>query len=340
MKKIYAYLFSILLFSAFLYASFLQIPQIPESTLLKAAAFGAMPEQSPHKIKSFFMVGISDTVLSPETIRFISENNIGGILLLSRNIKSKNQLQKLTRDIHAVRSDIIIAVDQEGGEISRILFSGNDLTPQKDIKTETDAYLVARRRAEKLRFYGIDMDFSPVADYITNPDSFLYERTFRANPDEIAVLAGAMIRGYEDGGIIPVLKHFPGHTDFSTDTHNGIVRIKISKELLSESILPFKKIIERTPPPAIMVGGTTYESFEENPAALSKTIVRNLLRDELGFKGMIISDDLEMDAFSNFSPKERAIRALEAGCTVVIFSQTKTTQDELERIIRESLQEV
>jgi beta-N-acetylhexosaminidase len=279
------------------------------------------------------MIGIPDTTLSPETNSFISKHAIGGILLLGRNVQSPEQLKKLTADIHAINPDIIVAVDQEGGGISRIRFSGSELTAQKNMENETDAYIIARRRAEELRSYGIDMNFSPVADFITDPDSFLYNRTFQKDPEEIAVLAGAMLRGYQDGGITPVLKHFPGHTNDSTDTHETVARIAVSEQELTPHLLPFKKIIFRFSPPAIMVGGSIYESLDSKPAALSEKIIKNLLREELGFSGMVITDDLEMDAFSQYSLADRARMAFAAGADMVIFSQTKTTQKELQAVI-------
>ncbi|OGM90568.1 hypothetical protein A2755_03375 [Candidatus Wolfebacteria bacterium RIFCSPHIGHO2_01_FULL_48_22] len=281
------------------------------------------------------MIGVTDTVLSKTTADFIRAYHIGGILLLSRNIQSLAQLKKLTADIHAINSEIIIAIDQEGGDVSRIAFPGTESTAQKDISSETDAYLIARKRAEQLREYGIDMNFSPVVDYITNPDSFLYNRTFQKDPEIITMLAGAMLRGYEDGGVIPVLKHFPGHTDDSVDTHDSIATVPASKQELEKHLVPFKKIISRFNPPAVMIGGSVYAAFDSLPAALSPTIIQSLLQNELGFKGMAISDDLEMDAFSQFSLKDRALRALEAGCNIIIFSQTKTTQKELGLVLQE-----
>jgi len=304
-------------------------PHARTANIISAVKQGALQQNR----NPIFMIGIPDLILSKKTAEFISDNHIGGILLLSRNIQSEEQVKKLTTDIHSLNPNIIIAIDQEGGEISRITFPGNELTPQKNIKTEADAYVVARKRAERLKSYGIDMNFSPVVDFITNKDSFLYERTFQKDLEMISILAGAMLRGYEDGGITPVLKHFPGHTNDSSDTHYSTAVVFASKNELARHILPFKKTIERFNPPAVMVGGSTYSAYDSVPAALSPIIIKNLLRGELTYKGIVISDDLEMDAFSEYSLNDRARMALEAGCDVVIFSQTKTTQEELIRVL-------
>ncbi len=327
---------SFLLLTGFFVFAYIGISQTSapiSDPILKAEVLQAASKPVQKKVGNKIMVGIPDTVLSKETTRFISNNGIGGILLLSRNIQSEIQLKKLTHDIHTIDADIIIAIDQEGGEISRILFKGSEITPQKEIASESDAYIIARKRAEQLASYGIDMNFSPVVDFITNKNSFLFQRTFQKDPETIAALAGAMMRGYEDGGVMPVLKHFPGHTDDSDDTHLAITLVSVPKKELERHIDPFKKIISQFSTPAVMVGGTTYTAYDSVPAALSSVVIQDLLQKELGFRGIVISDDLEMDAFSNYSLEDRARRALEAGNDMIIFSQIKTTQKQLEKII-------
>lgn len=276
------------------------------------------------------MIGIPDTELSKKTADMIRAYNIGGILLLSRNIQSEEQLRKLTEDIHALNPKIIIAIDEEGGPVSRIEFPHEKQPAQKDIQTELDAYIIAHKRASLLKRYGIDMNLSPVADFITDERSFLFDRTFQSDPETIALLAGGMIRGYEDGGVIPVLKHFPGHTDASVDTHENIAHITLPQEILQQHMEPFKKIIDRFSPPAIMVSGGIYTAYDTLPAALSPVLINNVLKNTLGFTGLVISDDLEMKAFTQYSLAKRAELALKAGCHIIIISRIQTTDEELE----------
>lgn len=276
------------------------------------------------------MIGIPDTELSKKTADVIRTHNIGGILLLSKNIQSEQQLQKLTADIHALNPKIIIAIDEEGGPVSRIQFPHEKQPAQKDIQTELDAYIIAHKRAGLLKKYGIDMNLSPVADFITDEKSFLFNRTFQSDPETIALLAGGMIRGYEDGGVIPVLKHFPGHTNASVDTHENVARITLSREILQQHMEPFKKIIDRFSPPAIMVGGSIYTAYDTLPAALSPVLIGTILKNILGFTGLVISDDLEMKAFAHYSLAQRAELAIRAGCHIIIISRIQTTDEELE----------
>lgn len=316
------------------------------ASILETARTAQKQEQDPRlehlsieeKIGQRIMVGIPSTELDKETKDFITEINAGGVLLLDRNVKDSEQLQKLTGAIHDIYKEqndrhIIIAIDQEGGVVSRITFPQSDTTAQKDISKESDAYMHAYARGKELASYGIDMNFSPVMDYITDPKSFLYERTFRAEPEKIAMLGGAMLRGYEDAKIIPVIKHFPGHTNSSSDTHTNVPIVQESEELLASHMAPFKSVIERFSPSAVMVGGTTYASLDGYPGALSFVIIQKLLRQQMRFEGMVISDDLEMGAFSTFPLQERALRALQAGNDMIIFSETKNSREEIRHAV-------
>lgn len=266
------------------------------------------------------LIGIQGTTLTEEEENLLRTYGIGGVMLLEKNIVSEEQLTSLISDIQAIAQQenippLFIAIDQEGGDISRIKTDPTHTTAQADINTPEIAYTTAYTRGTYLRNLGITMNFSPVIDPITTEESFLWDRVFHTPLEKRIPLAVQMIEGYKDAGITPVLKHFPGHNNTSLDTHQHITS---SFPLKTEYTQHFSSLFAQTYVPAVMISHTRAQT-DTLPATLSQTAL-SYLTTELLYTGITITDDLEMSALASFSPKERSLKALQAGVDILLFS--------------------
>jgi beta-N-acetylhexosaminidase len=282
------------------------------------------------KVGQMFVMGFWGTEPDYYITKMITERNIGGVILLGYNIEDTQQVKKLTTDLQTISTTtpLFISVDQEGGIVSRLNTDiVTETTAQKDITTEKDAYKIARNRGEELMDLGINMNFSPVLDNITSETSFLYERVFR---NDISNLATSMTEGYNDSKIISVPKHFPGHSNDSTDSHNTLPVVNITQEQLNEYISQFKYVIDEGQPKAIMIGHIQFPNIsKELPSSLSSVFIQDILRDTLDFNGLIISDDMLMESISkSYSVSQAAIMAIQAGCDLLIYTGEPEQQAE------------
>lgn len=284
------------------------------------------------KVGQLFMIGFYGTSPDYYLTKMITKRNIGGVILMKYNLENKNQTIELTNQIQQIADTAyppippFISVDQEGGVVSRIKFEGvSELTAQKDIQTSKLAYDVALRRGKELRALGIHINYSPVVEFITDSTSFLYQRVFRVNDQQnIVSLAGNMLDGYEKSGVVSVLKHFPGHTNNSADSHEQLPIEAI--ESIDPLLSTYKSLMEKKPK-FIMTSHVMYPKIDSlYPATLSKKIL-SYLRKDLNYKGVIISDDMEMKAIeNNYTLEQASIIALKSGVDILLFSSTPQKQ--------------
>lgn len=243
------------------------------------------------------MVSIPDTVLTERTEKFLKDNKISGVILFKHNIKSKEQLTKLTTALRErVSPRLLIAVDQEGGGIVRVPWDTHADVTANMIGTKGDldfAYKVAYERAKCLLDVGINVILGPVADIASSKKSYIFRRCFGTEPEKVAKMVEITVKAQKDAGIITVLKHFPGHGKTTTDSHIAFPVINLSKEeLLKSELLPFIKGVEAGAE-MVMIGHIINGSIDkENPASISHKYL-NLL-EEIKFDGIIITDDLRM----------------------------------------------
>lgn len=274
------------------------------------------------KVGQLFMVGINGTTLSEDTKQFLTTHYIGGIILYSKNVSTQIQISLLTQEVQATNTiPLFISIDQEGGIVARLKWNNTLTIAQADIPTPTQAYTVAKDRGEILKKLGINMNLAPVVEYITDKNSFLYDRVFRGTEEEVAQKGISSIQGYKESGIIAVLKHYPGHADTSPDSHNILPVVDITTEQWNQYIEPFSRIIDQTDVDGIMVGHIKYPKIDSNPATLSSEIIENRLITQLGYKGLIVSDDMGMNALNNLGTvPELAKQALIAGNDVLVYT--------------------
>lgn len=279
------------------------------------------------------MAGFPGTEIDPAFAALVREHKVGNVILFRRNIKSAAQLRRLCsalRELIVTETGIepFIAIDQEGGVVSRF---SPDMAVTPGAMALAAAGGDAPRRAAvltaaQLRAAGVNFDLAPVLDVNSNPlNPVIGVRSFGDLPEEAAERALGFMRGLLDGGIMACGKHFPGHGDTDTDSHIGLPRVDKSREELEDcELLPFRRAIEAGIP-AIMSSHVLFPALEPEklPATMSRRILTGLLRQEMGFGGVIISDCMEMDAVAKFyGTVEGAAASLAAGADIVCISHT------------------
>lgn len=310
------------------------------------------------KVGALFMVGFNGISLDEETEKFISDNHFIHFLLLGKNIESEEQLMVLTSALcqgPALTSDdltggnvkagplhCIVAVDQEGGLVSRIGFGEMDNTAQAEIQTVPQAYKIAKNRGESLKKLGINMNLAPIVEVVRDENSYLsnLNRAFIGDEEFVFELSEAMIKGFEEVGIIPVPKHFPGGLGrLAADPHQTLPVVDIDRQQLDQDLLPLKRLIETGQVRAVMSTHILYPKIDqENIVTTSKEFIDVILRQDLGFEGAVISDDLVMRASSSQKPLMETVKqSFLAGHDILILSGDSQTQDQAYEAIIEAV---
>jgi beta-N-acetylhexosaminidase len=286
------------------------------------------------KIGQMLMTGLPGKTIDPEFRKLVETCKIGNVVLFSRNIESKYQLSKLCTEIQSLISrntglPAFIAVDQEGGMVSRMPPDGTNIPGAMAIAATGDpgnAGLAGEITARELKAMGINVDIAPVLDINCNRDNpVIGVRSYGDRKETVSGFGIRMMKSLAEGGIMPVIKHFPGHGDTSEDSHLCLPVInKTFEELESNELVPFKDAIKNGAP-CVMSAHILFPAIEKEnvPATMSRAIITDLLKNKLGFKGLVISDCLEMNAIKEYYGTARgAIEAIKAGIHIVAVSQT------------------
>jgi beta-N-acetylhexosaminidase len=301
------------------------------------------------KIGRLFMVGIPGPSLDEATEALIRDYNLGGIILFSRNIEDPTQISRLCRDIQSTAmkhhgAPLFLAVDQEGGRVARLrepftIFPGNSAIGMDDRPVER-AMEFGLITAREMKIVGLNMNFAPVVDVLRGvPEKHLAGRTFGEGADMVALLGRTVVRSLQENGIMAVVKHFPGLGRANIDPHFHLPRIEAEIEEISEiNLPPFKAAIEEGVS-AIMTSHAIYPALDpERPATLSADILTQLLRTEMGFDGLIITDDLEMGAIArHWGVAKGALASFEAGADILLICERQENLLESLTLIRSRL---
>lgn len=271
------------------------------------------------------------TKISPEILETYQAYPAGGIILFGKNIINPEQTKALTQEIHNLNKiKTLIYVDEEGGIVSRVaknpLFELPLYTDMRTIGESKDlrqAYDAGKTIGSYLKEYGFDVDFAPIADIDTNPlNPIIGRRAFSSDPKEASKMMLSFYRGLESQGIKGCIKHYPGHGDTKTDSHAGYSEsLKDWNQLLNCEIIPFKDGI-KAGVDMIMTAHISLPNVDKSakPATLSRTLLQGKLRKELGYKGLIISDAMEMGAITReYQAGEAAIQAILAGVDLILI---------------------
>ena len=283
------------------------------------------------KIGQMLIVTDSSTIADEDLLKNLETIKPGGFILFSDNIESYEQTTKLIDDINSTADiPMFISIDQEGGRVARIKkLSDTEVTiipPMYKLgltKDEELAYEVGKVVGEELRALNINMDFAPVLDIYSNPENTVIgDRAFGSTAELVSNMALSFSQGLESTGVISVYKHFPGHGDTYEDSHNTLPIItKTKEELMELELIPFKDAIENGAD-VIMVGHLAIPSITGNstPASLSKEVITELLKKELGFNGIVITDALNMGALTKqYTEEEIYINAINAGIDILLM---------------------
>ncbi|MCG8346088.1 MAG: glycoside hydrolase family 3 protein [Chlorobiales bacterium] len=313
-------------------------------SLTACAAQAPLQDRLGMKIGQMVMIGFRGTSLEETSglTEDITRLNLGGVVLFDydvpsgspgRNITSPDQLRQLTSELQqASRIPLLIAVDQEGGRIARLKakygfpesISAGRLGQLNNADSTFHATLSI---AETLAKAGINVNFAPVVDLDSNPDNpviGLLERSFSADPDEVTSHASAAVKALHAKKIIATLKHFPGHGSSATDTHKDFT--DVTESWKKTELMPYRKLVDEGYRDLVMTAHVFNASLDPvHPATLSKPVITGLLRDSLGFSGVVISDDMQMKAVADHYSLETAIPlAIEAGVDILLFANNST----------------
>jgi len=286
------------------------------------------------KVGQLFMLGFQGTELTEDLRQLIKAYHPGGVLLFSRNLTDPEQAARLTNALQKLtpKMPLLVAIDQEGGRVARLpkgftVFPGQGTLGRAG--TVSLAYSFAEVTARELRAIGVNMNLSPVLDVNTHPQNpVIGDRSFGTDPELVETLGLAVIAGLQDNGVLACGKHFPGHGDTEADSHKELPTVSHGLGRLHEiELRPFAHCFQNGLA-AVMTAHVRYPALDqEHPATLSPAILTDLLRSQLQFKGLVLTDDLEMHAIlDHYSIEAAAIRALNAGADILLVCKDPERQ--------------
>lgn len=286
------------------------------------------------------MLDVAGTELTADDRKRLGHPLTGGVILFSCNYADSEQLTRLTREIHALRSpSLIIAVDHEGGRVQRFREGFTAIPAMRELGLAFQASAQRARQitqavgfvlAAELRAHGVDLTFAPVLDVDYGSSSVIGDRAFDSDARVVAELARALVQGFKQAGMSGVGKHFPGHGHVRADSHLEVpVDERAYAEIEANDIVPFRRMIGAGLG-GIMPAHVIYPGVDDRPAGFSPVWLKQILRGELGFDGIVFSDDLNMEGASVAGGfVERTQIALDAGCDMVLICNNAPAVDEL-----------
>lgn len=304
------------------------------------------------KVGQLFIVNFIGETVTEDIKKLVLDYNVGGVVYydLTNGLRDFSHVKKLSGDLQAVarrnyKIPLLISVDQEGGKRGTRLREGFRQSPGNGALGEAgkpiDAYKWGYITGQELRYVGIHLNFAPVVDVNSNPDNpVIGARAFGDDPELVATFGEHAVRGYLEGGVIPCIKHFPGHGDVAVDPHYALPAVdKILEDLHACELVPFVRLAPQAP--AMMVAFVRYPALDpDRCAAFSKKIVQDLLRGEMGYEGVVITDSLSMGAVIDEcgSEKEAAVQALEAGCDLLLMGRRSLGGDDSENLTETTIE--
>ncbi|MBS7042042.1 glycoside hydrolase family 3 protein [Veillonella sp.] len=277
------------------------------------------------KVGQLLMIGIHGTTLNDDAKFMLNEYRVGGIILFDRNMESKNQVKTLIADINkagksAGLTPLFLGIDQEGGAVARMEDQLIKVPPAEELgKTSVEqASSLAKEVGTELKDLGFNINFAPVADL-----GLTYGRSYSTNPDEVVRYAGAVGKAYDEAGLWYSYKHFPGIGKTDVDLHADTSIVPVSKEaLLSEDTKVFVGLIKQSKPNTytIMVSHAMYPQIDpDHPASLSKTIITDWLRKDMGYNGVVVTDDMDMGALAkHYTFGDMAVQSILTGSDILL----------------------
>ncbi|MCM1370938.1 MAG: beta-N-acetylhexosaminidase [Clostridium sp.] len=283
------------------------------------------------KISQMLIIYYENDEVGEDILETLNKNTLGGFILMKKNFTTYDKTKEFVSTLQENSSiPLIISVDQEGGNVQRMQYL-TDVNPtyipyMYDLGKTNDehlSYQVGKIMAEELRTIGANVTYAPVADiYLNKNNTVIGKRSFSENPDTVSKMSTNLAKGLEENGVIATYKHFPGHGDTDIDSHYNLPVInKTYNEINEVELIPFKKAIEQGAK-IIMVGHIALPQItgDNTPATLSKVIITDILKDNMGYNGLVITDALNMKALTNtYSNSEIYIKSVEAGVDLLLM---------------------
>lgn len=300
------------------------------------------------KIGQLVIVGMEGTTVDDMSIRMLEKYHVGGFIFFRDNIQSTAQAVKLFNDLKKANESnplpLWLSLDEEGGRVTRLpdelvkIPASGVIGKSKNPKLAEE---VGRQIGRRLSGYGLNMDFAPVLDVNSNPrNPVIGDRAFGSTADQVSRMGLAAMKGIAGAGVVPVVKHFPGHGDTAMDSHLGLPVIKHDKTRLNQvELAPFRDAIEAGAD-VVMVGHLLMEKIDpDTPASFSKPVITGLLREELGFEGVVITDDMTMGAVAQSEKGigEAAIQSVLAGTNIVLVGHDYGLEEEVLKSLSEAV---
>ena len=277
------------------------------------------------KVGQLLMIGIHGKTLNDDAKFMLNEYRVGGIILFDRNMESKDQVKSLIADINktgksAGLTPLFIGIDQEGGAVARMEAQLIKVPPAEELGKEPieQAVSLAKQSGTELKDLGFNINFAPVADL-----GLTYGRSFSTNPDDVVRYASAVGKAYDEAGLWYSYKHFPGIGKTDVDLHADTSVVPVSKEtLLNEDTKVFVDLIKQSKPNtyAIMVSHAMYPQIDaDHPSSLSKAIITDWLRKDMGYNGVVVTDDMDMGALAkHYTFGDMAVQSILAGSDILL----------------------
>ena len=277
------------------------------------------------KVGQLMMIGIHGKSLNDDARFMLNEYRVGGIILFDRNMESKDQVKTLITDINkagksAGLTPLFLGIDQEGGAVARMDDKLIKVPPAEEVGKESveQAASLAKEVGTELKDLGFNINFAPVADL-----GLTYGRSYSTNPDEVVRYAGAVGKAYDEAGLWYSYKHFPGIGKTDVDLHADTSIVPVSKEtLLSEDTKVFVDLIKQSKPNTytIMVSHAMYPQIDpDHPSSLSKAIITDWLRKDMGYNGVVVTDDMDMGALAkHYTFGDMAVQSILAGSDILL----------------------
>lgn len=287
------------------------------------------------RIGRMFLVGFEGLSAPDYILEWLAEGRIGGVILFARNIGTPEQTAAMIESCHtAAKHPILVSIDQEGGTVARMREGYSESPGAMALSAAGNGAVLSEKMsrvlADEMRALGINWVYAPVVDITYNRDNpTVGTRSYGSDAERIAEMAGAAVRGFQAGGVAACAKHFPGLGNTAIDTHLALAVLDDPVEkLLTRDLIPYQELI-RSGIMSIMTTHTVYKALDpELPATLSPVLVKRLLREKLGFAGVVTSDCMEMKAIAdNWGPGESAVLAALAGLDVILVSHTRSMQE-------------
>ncbi|MBW3112681.1 beta-N-acetylhexosaminidase [Bacillus sp. MCCB 382] len=282
------------------------------------------------KIGQMLVAGVNGTQMDEPTKNLIQKHKVGGFIFFSDHLTSPEQTVRFLNQLKEANTDnplpLLLSVDQEGGNVTRLPGRISNFPTNQKIGNANDpdvSYEVGTLLGQELKEFGFNLDFAPVLDVNSNPNNpIIGDRSFSADPDIVSELGIQTMKGIQSQGVISTVKHFPGHGDTSVDSHLALPVVNKSlQELEDMELIPFKRAIDDGAD-LIMVAHILLPRLDDTyPSSLSETIVTDLLRNKLKYKGVVITDDMTMKAVAdNYGMGESAVQAVKAGSDLVLIA--------------------